>query len=168
MNKLILHFLFWMAVSGHENINFTFFLFWMTVPGREHINFTSAFISLLFLFSFHNKNVLFWVENKKKIIYFQLNEKENHFAPLLSLYFQFKIIKVQSKINKFMSFWGMAVVGHHRSVAWNNTSTFDVKISAFFRSQSLAFWVFSVFKTATWKAVKVPQESHLRSQLKKD
>ena len=30
----------------------------------------------------------------------------------------------------------------------NNTSTFDVKISAFFRSQSLVFWVFSVFKTA--------------------
>ena len=60
-----------MAVSGHEHTNFTFFLFWMAVLGREHINFTSAFISLLFLFSFHNKNVLFWVENKKKLIYFQ-------------------------------------------------------------------------------------------------
>ena len=30
----------------------------------------------------------------------------------------------------------------------NNTITFDVKIGAFFRSQSLVFWVFSVFKTA--------------------
>ena len=37
----------------------------MAVPGREHINFTSALISLLFLFSFRNKNVLFCVENKK-------------------------------------------------------------------------------------------------------
>ena len=26
MNILILHFLFWMAVSGHEHINFTFFV----------------------------------------------------------------------------------------------------------------------------------------------
>ena len=56
----------------------------MAVPGREHINFTSAFISLLFLFSFHNKNVLFLVA-KKKIIYFQFNEKENNFA----FYFHF-------------------------------------------------------------------------------
>ena len=31
----------------------------------------------------------------------------------------------------------------------NNTITFDVKIGAFFRSQSLVFWVFSAFKTAT-------------------
>ena len=31
----------------------------------------------------------------------------------------------------------------------NNTITFDVKIWAFFRSQSHVFWVFSVFKTAT-------------------
>ena len=63
-----------------------FFSFWMAVPGREHINFTSAFISLLFLFSFHNKNVLFCIENKKKRwIYFQFNEKENNFA----FYFHF-------------------------------------------------------------------------------
>ena len=60
----------------------------MAVPGREHINFTSAFISLLLLFSFCNKNVLFCVENdnNKKRIYFQFNGK------------------VQRKINKFMSF----------------------------------------------------------------
>ena len=57
-----------------------FFLFWMAVPGREHINFTSAFISHLFLFYFHNKNVLFWVQNEKKLIYFQFDEKENNFA----------------------------------------------------------------------------------------
>ena len=80
MNILILVFLFWKAVPGHEHINFTF-LFWMAVSGREHDNFTfsvlndssgreqisftsnSAFISLLFLFSFHNKNVLFCFEN---------------------------------------------------------------------------------------------------------
>ena len=82
MNILILLFsLFWMAVPGHEHINFTFlFLFWMAVPGREYINFTSAFISHLFLFYFHNKNVLFWVQNKKKLIYFQFDEKENNFA----------------------------------------------------------------------------------------
>ena len=35
-------------------------------PAVNHINFTSAFISLLFLFSFRNKNVLFCIENKKK------------------------------------------------------------------------------------------------------
>ena len=57
----------------------------MAVPGGEHINFTSAFTSLLFLFSFHNRNLLFWVEDKKKLIYFQLNEKENNFA----FYFHF-------------------------------------------------------------------------------
>ena len=57
------------------------FLFWMVVRGHEHINFTSAFISLLFLFSFHNKNVLFCFENKK----IQFNEKENNFA----FYFHF-------------------------------------------------------------------------------
>ena len=39
----------------------------MAVPGREHINFTSPFISLLFLFSFHDKNILFLVQNKRKI-----------------------------------------------------------------------------------------------------
>ena len=35
----------------------------MAVAGREKISFTPAFISLLFLFSFHNKNVLFGFEN---------------------------------------------------------------------------------------------------------
>ena len=35
----------------------------MAVPGREKISITSAFISLLFLFSFRNKNVLFRSEN---------------------------------------------------------------------------------------------------------
>ena len=87
MNILILLFLFWTAVPGYEHTNQLQFLFWMAVLGHEHINFTffgfewqlpamninftSVFISLLFLFSFHNKNVLFWVENKKKLIYFQ-------------------------------------------------------------------------------------------------
>ena len=33
---------------------------------REQISFTPAFISLLFLFSFHNKNVLFCFENEQK------------------------------------------------------------------------------------------------------
>ena len=73
----------------------------MEVPGREHINFTSAFISPLSLFSCHNLNVLFWVENKKKLIYFRFNEKQNNFA----FYFHFKIIKVQFTINKFVSFY---------------------------------------------------------------
>ena len=48
-----------------------------------------SFISLLFLFSFHNKNVLFWLENNNNNnnnkIYFQFNKKENNFA----FYFQF-------------------------------------------------------------------------------
>ena len=59
----------------------------MAVPGREHINFTSAFISLYVLFSFHNKNVLFCVENKQKRIYFQFNGKENN----LTFYFRFNL-----------------------------------------------------------------------------
>ena len=37
----------------------------MAVPGREQITFSSAFISLLFLCSFHNKNVLFCFENEQ-------------------------------------------------------------------------------------------------------
>ena len=57
----------------------------MGVSGPEHINFTSAFISLLFLFSFHDKNVFFYLKIKKKLIYFQFNEKENNFA----FYFHF-------------------------------------------------------------------------------
>ena len=75
MNVFILLFLFWMVVRGHGHINFTFFLFWMAVPRREHINFTSAFISLLFLFSFHNKNILFCFENKKKSISSSMKKK---------------------------------------------------------------------------------------------
>ena len=61
--------------------------YWMAVRGREHINFTSAFISPL---------SLFWVENKKKLIYFHFNEKQNNFA----FYFHF-------------TFNSMAIVGHH-------------------------------------------------------
>ena len=57
----------------------------MAVPGREHINFTSAFISPLSLFSCHNKNVCFELKIKKKLIYFQFNEKENNFV----FYFHF-------------------------------------------------------------------------------
>ena len=52
---------------------------------REQISFTPAFISLLFLFSFHNKNVCFELKIKKKLIYFQFNEKENNFV----FYFHF-------------------------------------------------------------------------------
>ena len=55
----------------------------MAVTGREQISFTSAFISLLFLFSFHNKNVMFW--KLTKWIYFQFNEKQNN----LTFYFRF-------------------------------------------------------------------------------
>ena len=44
---------------------FHFFLFWMAVPRHEQIYFTFASISLLFLISFHNKNVLFCFENQK-------------------------------------------------------------------------------------------------------
>ena len=53
-----------MAVSGCEHDNFTFSVL-NDSSGREQISFTSnsAFISLLFLFSFHNKNVLFCFEN---------------------------------------------------------------------------------------------------------
>ena len=51
-----------MAVSGREHDNFTFSVL-NGSSGREQISFTSAFISLLFLFPFHNKNVLFCFGN---------------------------------------------------------------------------------------------------------
>ena len=51
-----------MAVSGREHDNFTFSVL-NGSSGREQISFTSAFISLLFLFPFHNKNVLFCFDN---------------------------------------------------------------------------------------------------------
>ena len=51
-----------MVIPVREHNNFTS-PFCMAVPGREQISFTSAFISLLFLFSFHDKNVLFCFEN---------------------------------------------------------------------------------------------------------
>ena len=45
----------------------TYSFFLMAVPGREQITFPFAFISLLFLFSIHNKNVLFYFENQNKM-----------------------------------------------------------------------------------------------------
>ena len=41
--------------------------FLMAVLGREQISFAFAFISLFFLFSIHNKNVLLCFENKNKM-----------------------------------------------------------------------------------------------------
>ena len=95
-------------VPGHEHINSGFFcfegqfpamsilillfLFWMAVPGREHINFTSSFISLLFLFSFHNKNVLFCFVlkiNKKEYIASSMEKQ-------LILRFSFTSISIQN------------------------------------------------------------------------
>ena len=56
----------------------------MAVPGHEQISFT--FISLLFLFSFQNKNNLCCFENNfKTYIYFQFSEKQNNFT----FYFHF-------------------------------------------------------------------------------
>ena len=52
-----------MAVPGREHINLILLFFFCF--GLEHINFTSAFISLLFLFSFHNKNVCFELKINK-------------------------------------------------------------------------------------------------------
>ena len=58
MNILILLFCFeWQFPA--VNMIILLFLFLNDSSGREQISFTSAFISLLFLFSFHNKNVLF-------------------------------------------------------------------------------------------------------------
>ena len=64
----------------------------MAVLGREHINFTSAFISLLFLFSFHNKNVLFCFVLKT-------NKKESIASSMemqLILRFSFTSISIQN------------------------------------------------------------------------
>ena len=83
MNILFSFFYFeWQFPAMNKLISL--FLFWMAVPGREQISFTFAFISLLFLFSFHNKHVLFCFE-KKKEIYFQFNKKQNQ----LTFYFIF-------------------------------------------------------------------------------
>ena len=77
----------------------------MAVPGREHIyNFTSAFISLLFIFSFHNKNVLFCVENKQKRIYFQFSGKENNVAVYFYFNFNSKYLKFNLKLTNLCRF----------------------------------------------------------------
>ena len=53
------------ALQGLLKFYFIIIIFYgMAVPWREQISFTSAFISLLFLFSFRNKNVLFCFERK--------------------------------------------------------------------------------------------------------
>ena len=62
MNILIF---FLMAVLGHEHIIIIIII--MAVLGHEQISFAFAFISLFFLFSIHNKNVLFCFENKNKM-----------------------------------------------------------------------------------------------------
>jgi len=55
------------ALQGLPKFYFIIIIFYgMAVPCREQISFTSAFISLLFLFSFRNKNVLFCFESKNK------------------------------------------------------------------------------------------------------
>ena len=65
----------------------------MAVLGREHIiNFTSAFVSLLFLSSFHNKNVLFCFVlkiNKKESIASSMGKK-------IILPFSFTSISIQN------------------------------------------------------------------------
>ena len=64
----------------------------MAVPGREHISFTSSFISLLFLFSFHNNNVLFCFVLK-------INKKESIASSMekqLILRFSFTSISIQN------------------------------------------------------------------------
>ena len=115
MNILILLFCFeWQFPA--VNMIILLFLFWMTVPAGNKLVLLRILLLFHFYFYFHfiikmfcfvltiNKMNLFPIQWKKKI------------DVLLSLYFQYKIIKVESKINKFMSFWRMAVVGYHTSV----------------------------------------------------
>ena len=99
---------------------------------REHNNFTFSVLNssspavnklvlLLLLFNFY-----FYFHFIIKIFCFVLKINEMNLFPvqwqtkkfdvLLSLYFQYKIIKVESKINKFMSFWRMALRGHYTSL----------------------------------------------------
>ena len=68
------------ALQGLLKFYFIIIIFYgMAVPCREQISFTSAFISLLFLFSFRNKNVLFCFESKNKKNLLPVNEKQNNF-----------------------------------------------------------------------------------------
>ena len=94
------------------NILILICLFWTAVPGHEQISFTSAFFHFYFNFNFIIKMFCFVLKFNKMNL-FPVQWKTKWFDVLLSLYFQCKIIKVQSRINKFMSFWWMAVVGHH-------------------------------------------------------
>ena len=55
-------------------------------------------------------------------------KKKKQFYVFLSLYFQYKIITIQSKINKFMSFWRMAVVGHHISDTHKKRNETEMKL----------------------------------------
>ena len=65
----------------------------MAVTGREQINFTFAFISLLFLISFHNKNVLFCFEKKKR----KKNESiSSSMKNKIILHFTFTLISIRN------------------------------------------------------------------------
>ena len=120
MNKLILLFLVWMAVPGHEHITFPFSV--SNGSSRPWTNqFYFCFYFALFLFSFHDKNFFFCFENKSKMNLFPVQWKTKYFYILVSLCFQNKTIKVQPKINKFMSFWRMAVVSHHNTALLCNS-----------------------------------------------
>ena len=82
---------------------------------------------------------MFW--QLTKWTYFQFNEKKKKIDVLLSLYFQYKIIKVESKINKFMSFWRMAVVGYHTSVnCWVQKNCFSNSILKLKKKKTAVNW----------------------------
>ena len=76
----------------------------MAVPGREQIIFTFAFIHFYFYFHFIIKIFLFVLKIIIKKNLFPVQYKTKCFYIVLSLYFQYKIIKVRSEINKFMCF----------------------------------------------------------------
>ena len=119
-NVLFFLFPFWMAATGHEHIVFPFSV--SNGSSRPWTNqFYFCFYFTLFLFSFHNKTFFFCFENKSKMNLFPVQWKTKYFYVLVSLCFQNKTIKVQSKINKFMSFWRIAVVGHHNTALLCNS-----------------------------------------------
>ena len=113
MNILILLFCFeWQFPA--VNMIILLFLFWMTVPAGNKLVLLLLLFHFYFYFHFIIKMFCFVLTiNKMNLFPIQWKQKKNW---RLSLYFQYKIIKVESKINKLMSFWRMAVVGHHTSV----------------------------------------------------
>ena len=106
---------------------------YLAVPGREHINFTPAFISLLFLFSFHNKNFCFKLKIKEKLTYFQFNGKENYFSFWFDNWLSFVIVE-DYHLCIYSNFEGLRNIPFRNSFVLNCLGIFTFSLVFFYIS----------------------------------